>query len=521
MGRAARLAAPLLLSAFSIMAVSQFNDHIVDSTIELSRYRAVLDNTFQSTRAGAASFQMLTDFTSRTPFQIDEVAGSFTKLVNRGLVPTKMQMMQLGDVAASQGKSFDQYVEAVLDAQTSEFERLKEFGIKAKSNGQTVALTFKGQTTEIKNTGDAIADYLIQIGQMDGVRGSMGSIAQTLGGMLSNLRDKFTLFSYGLGQQLMPLYSFFIDKLGAAIDWVSSRDFSPLINSITSGVMTAYNVASSFLGFIASHATVFKGFLLGVVAYKGYLTVMAVRQSILAISSLKLAVAMNAIPIFAIITGITMLITLVVHAYKKVGWFRGAVDAAGAAIKGFAIALKDHVIARFKAMITGITGIGRAIKLIFKGEFSEAVKAGKQAISDLAGVSARKKFASDMRQVGVDSARAYAEGFVKAEKNNSGGLFKMKAPGEKMDYEKIMAQYRNQGGSPGGLALAGAGSGGTRGVSSVVGSGGRQINQNISIGSLIDQLQLNTTNIQEGVEDLEKVILEAILRVLNSVGQRQ
>jgi hypothetical protein len=51
-------------------------------------------------------------------------------------------------------------VEAFNDAITGEFERLKEFGITAKANGDKVALTFRGQTVEVKKTADGIGEYL-------------------------------------------------------------------------------------------------------------------------------------------------------------------------------------------------------------------------------------------------------------------------------------------------------------------------------------------------------------------------
>jgi len=60
-------------------------------------------------------------------------------------------MVKLGDLASSTGKSFDQLAEAVLDAQTGEFERLKEFGIKASANGDKVTFSFKEQKTTVEN----------------------------------------------------------------------------------------------------------------------------------------------------------------------------------------------------------------------------------------------------------------------------------------------------------------------------------------------------------------------------------
>ena len=59
---------------------------------------------------------------------------SYITLANRGIKPTKEEIIKLGDLASSQGKDFNQLAEAMLDAQTGEFERLKEFGIKASKS---------------------------------------------------------------------------------------------------------------------------------------------------------------------------------------------------------------------------------------------------------------------------------------------------------------------------------------------------------------------------------------------------
>ena len=56
----------------------------------------------------------------------------FTKLVALGLNPSQRAMESYGNTAAAMGKDLSQMIEAVADAATGEFERLKEFGIKSK-----------------------------------------------------------------------------------------------------------------------------------------------------------------------------------------------------------------------------------------------------------------------------------------------------------------------------------------------------------------------------------------------------
>lgn len=62
----------------------------------------------------------------------------------------------LSAYAAQLGKSFDQLTQAVLDAQAGQFERLKEFGIRASLSGEQVALDCRGAQQSVANTPEAL-----------------------------------------------------------------------------------------------------------------------------------------------------------------------------------------------------------------------------------------------------------------------------------------------------------------------------------------------------------------------------
>jgi hypothetical protein len=131
------------------------------------------------------------------------------------------EMTRLGDIAASQGKSFDQLTEAVLDAGTGEFERLKEFGIQAHKNGEVVEMSFKGITKEVKNTPEAIQTAILSFGEMEGVAGSMAAISQTLEGRMSNLGDGFDSMKLAIGDRLMPVFGFLIEMFSTAVGYIT------------------------------------------------------------------------------------------------------------------------------------------------------------------------------------------------------------------------------------------------------------------------------------------------------------
>lgn len=136
----------------------------------------------------------------------------------------------------------------------------------------------------------------------------------------------------------------------------------------------------------------------------------------IAMWAINLAMAAN--PITLVIIAIVALIGIVKMAYEKLGWFRGSIMAAWEAIKGFAGAIKDYVINRFKDMLSGITGIGKALVLFFKGDWKGAFEAGKKATGDLMGVDSKMKLIKDLGETGVNAGKAYHKGVAEAAANN-------------------------------------------------------------------------------------------------------
>lgn len=192
---------------FAAGTVIEFAKRVVSVTAEFQKMEAVLATTLGDKSLAKSAMQSIVDFASKTPFQVNELTDSFVKLANRGFVPNQKELTKLGDLASSTGKSFDQLTEAALDAMTGEFERLKEFGIKASSEGNKVQFTFKGVTTEVEKTDSAIKDYILSLGDAEGVTGSMAAISETVGGKLSNLDDNFTQLFKSIGDSSSGLIS--------------------------------------------------------------------------------------------------------------------------------------------------------------------------------------------------------------------------------------------------------------------------------------------------------------------------
>lgn len=143
-----------------------------------------------SSMKAAQEFEWIKRFAATTPYQLNEVTGAFVKMKALGLDASEKALTSYGNTASAMGKGINQMIEAVADASTGEFERLKEFGIKAKQNGDQVSLTFQGVTTSIGNNAAEITKYLQNIGNVE-FSGAMEERAKTLDGQLSNLADNW------------------------------------------------------------------------------------------------------------------------------------------------------------------------------------------------------------------------------------------------------------------------------------------------------------------------------------------
>lgn len=151
------------------------------------------------TKQAAAAFDELTKFASTTPYALEQAVQGFVQLKNLGLDPSMRSMKSYGNFAAAMGKDLNQMIEAVADASTFEFERLKEFGIKASQQGDQVAFTFQGVTTTVGKNSKEIQEYLLAIGETK-FGAAMANRANTLDGAISNLGDNFEAFKLAVVQ---------------------------------------------------------------------------------------------------------------------------------------------------------------------------------------------------------------------------------------------------------------------------------------------------------------------------------
>ncbi len=206
-------------AAFAFINVSDIVGKVVNVTAEFQRLEASLVTVEGSTSKASASFDLIKTFAQKTPYQLTEVTDAFIKMKAMGLDASLESMQAYGDTASAMSKPLMQMIEAVADAATGEFERLKEFGIKASSEGDKVKFTFKGVTTEVGKNAKEIEQYLIGLGQAN-FAGGMERQMQTIGGQLSNLQDNWANTFNTIGTASMPAITMAINGLNNASDAV-------------------------------------------------------------------------------------------------------------------------------------------------------------------------------------------------------------------------------------------------------------------------------------------------------------
>lgn len=176
---------------------------VIDTTAKFETYLTTLETIEGSAEKAKESLDWVTKFAKTTPFDLDQATEAFVKLKAYGIDPLKDNTLGvIGDTASAMGKDLMQAVEAWADAMTGENERLKEFGVKAKKEGEQITYTWTEQGKEVKKTiKDERSEILKFLNETMGkkFKGAMDRQSKTWKGMVSNLGDTWMGFMKAIG----------------------------------------------------------------------------------------------------------------------------------------------------------------------------------------------------------------------------------------------------------------------------------------------------------------------------------
>lgn len=182
------------LAGIGVGAVAQ---GLINTASSFENLELSLTTITGSSAKAKEAMDWISEFTATTPYELEEVANAFKKLASYGMDPTK-SLRYLGDAAASMGKTLNDAVEMLADATTNQFERMKEFGVTAKQEGDKVTFAWsqagRSMTKTVDKTSDAISQFIGQNFQ-DRFAGGMELLSTGWSGMWSNLQDQVTAFA--------------------------------------------------------------------------------------------------------------------------------------------------------------------------------------------------------------------------------------------------------------------------------------------------------------------------------------
>lgn len=302
-----------------------------------------LRTSFQGNEVAAKdAFDKINKFAAATPYGLEEVMTSFIKLKNMGLDPSEEALAAYGNTASSMGKSLNDMIEAVADAATGEFERLKEFGIKSKSEGDKVTFTFQGVKTTVGKNSKEIEDYLKYIGKVK-FAGGIEAQSKTAKGMLSTLKDGVVMTAAKIGTQLLPQVKELMNRVSAVVDkiaaWVQKNP--QLTGTILKMVAGAAALSFTLSGLAFIFGGIFKTIALvrqGMLLYQTVVAGVTVVQNVMAMSALAgsgalttlgavlkaLNLAFLASPIFWIVLAIATAAFLIIKYWEPIKNFFGS-----------------------------------------------------------------------------------------------------------------------------------------------------------------------------------------------------
>ena len=201
------IAGALTIPAVALGSIAAYGTQIASSYEDAN---LTLKTLYGSQEVAAEKMKWIQNFAATTPFEFPELVEAATQLKAYGM-DIENYGRTIGDTAAAMGKPIDMAVQALADAQQGEFERMKEFGVKAveitKKNyeqlgasaeqaGQT-ALTYmdkngKQQIAVVDRNNKEMVTSTIQAIWNERYAGAMEERSKSFSGMVSSIKDNIS-----------------------------------------------------------------------------------------------------------------------------------------------------------------------------------------------------------------------------------------------------------------------------------------------------------------------------------------
>jgi hypothetical protein len=198
---------------YAIGLVVDFGKKLIDVTGTSEKYQNQFTRIFEGNKDVAKGYlSSLQNIADTTNYTFDTLADNVSKLASRGIIPTKKELLGLGDVANFINKDFEQLNEAILDANNS--ERWKELGFTVKTEGNKMTLAYGDFSKTVDTTVAGAYEAIQGFSELGKVQGSTAEAGATLSGRMSTLEDTFAGLFRTIGQGNNGV-------LNSALDWIN------------------------------------------------------------------------------------------------------------------------------------------------------------------------------------------------------------------------------------------------------------------------------------------------------------
>lgn len=232
----------------------------------LETYKAQLETATGSTEKAAELMKNAIAMANKTPFKGGELVEATAMLEAMGM-DSKKWLTYAGNMAGATGKDIMQATEAIIDAQSGEWERMKEFGIKGVKDMDTLVKVmdkrFAGGMDKLAKTTGGIWSTVTGVvknslgkivGIMDDGSVRQGSALDKVKTKLSEFADTLTRWQNdGTVEKVAQKAAAAVDKLSNAFQWAKDNAnwLIPVMSGLV-GALVAFNVLTKVIATMES-----------------------------------------------------------------------------------------------------------------------------------------------------------------------------------------------------------------------------------------------------------------------------
>ena len=237
-----------LVGAFS--AVASFNK-IVNSLKDYESKVSSLSAITGNIENAKILFNDLNNLSRKIPQQFDDITAAAVNLNKSGIVPTEENIKALSAIAVGTNNTLASVSQIVTSAALGQVKALKQLGIVAKSTGDQIEVSYKGQKSVIDNTSESIMKYISDI--------SKNNFAETLNfqmrgmtGATKNLSDAWsdmwTAIATGdVGREIADSIYTASRALDSFTAWLKSAEVQQALGGIVRAFKGAFSTIANGL----------------------------------------------------------------------------------------------------------------------------------------------------------------------------------------------------------------------------------------------------------------------------------